>query len=60
MQGCLFAHYSMERLPDELLDHVCGFVHVQDRWHGLARVSSRWRRLALTSVHHEQHVDLVG
>ncbi|KAL3662777.1 hypothetical protein V7S43_012180 [Phytophthora oleae] len=50
---------SMEQLPDHvLLAHVCRFVHLQDRWHGLARVSKRWRRLSLASVHREQHVDL--
>ncbi|KAF4317618.1 hypothetical protein BBO99_00005601 [Phytophthora kernoviae] len=50
---------GLDQLPDHLLlEHVCGFVHLQDRWHGLARVSKRWRHLALASVHHEQHVDL--
>ncbi|KAG6610541.1 uncharacterized protein IUM83_06743 [Phytophthora cinnamomi] len=50
---------AIERLPDHVLSaHVCGFVHLQDRWHGLARVSKRWRRLALASVRREQHVDL--
>ncbi|KAG2765686.1 hypothetical protein PC129_g10167 [Phytophthora cactorum] len=50
---------GLELLPDHLLvAHVCRFVHLQDRWHGLARVSKRWRRLTLASVHREQHVDL--
>ncbi|KAG1688900.1 hypothetical protein DVH05_002984 [Phytophthora capsici] len=50
---------SIEHLPDHvLLTHVCSFVHLQDRWHGLARVSKRWRRLSLSSVHREQHADL--
>ncbi|KAH7461970.1 EIN3-binding F-box protein 2 [Phytophthora ramorum] len=50
---------DLEQLPDHLLlAHVCRFVHLQDRWHGLARVSKRWRRLTLASVHREQHVDL--
>ncbi|KAG7387698.1 hypothetical protein PHYPSEUDO_013825 [Phytophthora pseudosyringae] len=50
---------SIEHLPEHLLlAHVCSFVHLQDRWHGLVRVSKRWRRLTLASVHREQHVDL--
>ncbi|KAE9033003.1 hypothetical protein PR003_g8892 [Phytophthora rubi] len=50
---------GIERLPDHVLSaHVCSFVHLQDRWHGLARVSKRWRRLTLASVRREQHVDL--
>ncbi|OWZ07138.1 hypothetical protein PHMEG_00020514 [Phytophthora megakarya] len=50
---------SIEHLPDHLLlARVCSFVHLQDRWHGLARVSKRWRRLTVASVHREQHVDL--
>ncbi|KAK1931811.1 F-box/LRR-repeat protein 2 [Phytophthora citrophthora] len=50
---------NIEQLPDHvLLAHVCRFVHLQDRWHGLARVSKRWRRLSLSSVHREQHADL--
>ncbi|EEY60232.1 sporangia induced conserved hypothetical protein [Phytophthora infestans T30-4] len=49
----------VDQLPEHLLlEHVCCFVHLQDRWHGLARVSKRWRRLTLASVHREQHVDL--
>jgi hypothetical protein len=51
---------GIEQLPDHLLlANVCGFVHLQDRWHGLARVSKRWRKLTVASVHREQHVDLV-
>ncbi|ETI51914.1 hypothetical protein F441_04824 [Phytophthora nicotianae CJ01A1] len=50
---------GIDQLPDHLLlAHICPLVHLQDRWHGLARVSKRWRRLTLASVHREKHVDL--
>ncbi|KAL7694204.1 putative parkin co-regulated protein [Plasmopara halstedii] len=49
----------MEFLPDHLIEiHVCHFVHLKDRWHNLAWVSKRWRRLTIASVHRESHVDL--
>lgn len=50
----------MDDLPLEVLfAKVCAFVHLRDRWFRLARVSRRWRELALASAHTERHIDLV-
>lgn len=51
---------SMDDLPHEVLfAQICTFVHLRDRWFGLALVSRKWRQLAIASAHNERHVDLV-
>lgn len=51
---------SMDDLPHEVLfAQICAFVHLRDRWFGLALVSRKWRQLAIASAHNERHVDLV-
>lgn len=52
---------SLDALPvDICFAQICAFVHLQDRWRNLARVSHKWRQLAITSVHNDRHVDLVS
>ncbi|KAF1321908.1 hypothetical protein FI667_g11613, partial [Globisporangium splendens] len=51
--------FSLDEVPVEIcFAKICAFVHVKDRWTTLTRVSRKWRQLAITSVHNEQHVDL--